>query len=213
MGQLLVGDYIFSSIERFQLDCLQLCEQHYPTVHNRGMRENHLGKALSRRIIATLNDKGIPALFEQCQSDEQLPQPIFRIHNNELTIWIIAQRLLSANLARRKAFVQTIIDTCQKMDAQQPNYLVVVADHWFDRSKASKEILGWWLGCLPDNIEPYNKDGVRLLMPEHGIQQQFEALGYPLNGSYKTYHPLKKDGSRTIHKYILLSAFFEFPQQ
>lgn len=239
----LVSDYLSTSIQRFQSDCLQLCEQHYPTVHNRGMREIHLGKALCRRIIATLKEAGFSAELIQRQNEEQLSQPVFCIQSDEFAVWVIAHRLLSANLARRQALIKAIVQTRDisqanadsethsaseqhtealagsstaattanlgtQPDTHLPQHLVLVADHWFDRSKASKEIPAWWLGQLPENTEAYLKDGVRLLVPETSLPAQLQQLGLQPD-QHTIHHPLTRDhGSRTVYKYLLLTAHY-----
>lgn len=205
-GHYLFSDILSTSIQRFQADCLQLCEQHYPTVHNRGMRENHLGKALCRRIITTLENTGIHAHLTQKQNSELLPQPIFHIQTDTFAVWVIAHRLLSANLACRQNLVNTIIHTQSSMSIDQPQHLVIIADHWFDRSKASKEIPAWWLGALPTNMADYLQDGIRLLTPTTALAEQLSSL--PLTKSqFQIHHPLKREnGGKIVYKYLLLTA-------
>ncbi|WP_036830452.1 hypothetical protein, partial [Photobacterium sanctipauli] len=193
----------------FQADCHQLCEQHYPTVHNRGMRENHLGKALCRRIITTLQQDNIAAQLQQCQSKDSLAQPIFQIETEQFTVWVIAHRLLSANIARRNSLIAAIEQTKQKLNPNKPQHLVLVADHWFDRSKASKEIPAWWLGELPANALDYQQDGVKLLVPNSDLPSQLnDAFGF-VNGEHQIHHPLKREqDDKTVYKYIVLTAYY-----
>ncbi len=96
------------------------------------------------------------------QHDDVLEQPIFRIETPSFTLWIIAHHLVSANLARREALVQSVNTACQQVDEEKQHHLLIVSDHWFDRSKASKEIPAWWLGHLPTNTSDYLADGIRL---------------------------------------------------
>ncbi|MGF1725264.1 hypothetical protein [Photobacterium nomapromontoriensis] len=170
------------------------------------MCENHLGKALCRRIVTTLEKTGIHAQLTQHQNSALLPQPVFHIQTNEFTVWVIAHRLLSANLACRQNLVNTIMNTQSMMPDNQPQHLVIVADHWFDRSKASKEIPAWWLGALPDNVLDYQQDGIRLLSPEMSLAEQLSKL--PLTQcQFQIHHPLKREsGSKIVHKYLLLTA-------
>ncbi|MGR5148087.1 hypothetical protein ACQKP8_16265 [Photobacterium alginatilyticum] len=206
----LVSDLLSVSIHQFKADCLQLCEQHYPTVHNRGMRGNHLGKTLCRRIMSTLNKADIPAELHQCHQDDTFEQPIFRIETAEFNLWIIAHRLVSANLARREALVQSVNTACQQIDENKQHHLLIVSDHWFDRSKASKEIPAWWLGQLPVNVNDYLADGIRLqecanTLP-HSLQHQYLLSG----GHHQIHHPLKRNGSdKTVHRYLLLTAYYQ----
>ncbi|MGF1873261.1 hypothetical protein [Photobacterium indicum] len=205
----MVSDLITVSIQQFQEDCLQLCDQHYPTVHNRGMRENHLGKALCRRMMSTFQQADITPLFTQIDDENALPQPIYNIKSNEFTVWVIAHHLLSANIARRDALVHTIKNVSELFDANTKNYLLLVADHWFDRSKASKEIPSWWLGQLPENIEDYYHDGIKLLETPNTLPVAMNECVELTNGLMQIHHPLKSHASnKTVHKYILLTAIY-----
>ena len=130
------------------------------------MRENHLGKALCRRILSTLDQAGIDAELHQCHGDGSLSQPIYHIEAAHFAIWVIAHRLLSANLARREALLQSVATPYQHTSQDKQQHLLMISDHWFDRSKASKEIPAWWLGRLPDQPDNYLKDGIRLLEPD-----------------------------------------------
>ncbi|GHA33422.1 hypothetical protein ACFFLZ_05795 [Photobacterium aphoticum] len=204
----MVSDFLSTSIEQFQSDCMQLCEQHYPTVHNRGMRENHLGKALCRRILHTLSDANIQATITQCQNEDKLSQPVFHIQTSSFSVWVIAHRLLSANLARRQALINTIKETKERLTGDHPHHLVLVADHWFDRSKASKEIPAWWLGQLPRNAVDYLNDGIRLQAVEIGLPEQLAALSLT-EGHHALHHPLRRDNhQKTVYKYILLTSHY-----
>ncbi|MCQ1060505.1 hypothetical protein LRP52_37570 [Photobacterium sp. ZSDE20] len=204
----LISDYLSTSIEQFQQDCSKLCAQHYPTVHNRGMRENHLGMALCRRIMATLQQAGLDAHFSQHKNDEQVSQPVFVIDTTEFSIAVIAHRLLSANKACRQGLIKTIADVRTTLAPVKPTYIVVVADHWFDRSKASKEIPAWWLGKLPKNIEEYITDGIKLLSSTNSLAEQLHDGHHMSHGEYHLHHPLKREtNNKTVLKYLLLSAF------
>ncbi|UXI03824.1 hypothetical protein [Photobacterium sp. TY1-4] len=204
----MINDLLSASIQQFKADCLQLCEQHYPTVHNRGMRGDHLGKALCRRIISTLNQADIPAQVQVVAHQNTADQPVFRLDTPHFTLWVIAHRLVSANLARREsliAAVETVKAAYQKQPHAHPHYLILVADHWFDRSKASKEIPAWWLGQLPENTGDYLADGIRLLGCEQSLAQR---LTLP-DGERQIHHPLKRhSSSKTVHRYLLLTALY-----
>ncbi|WEM44131.1 hypothetical protein PTW35_22850 (plasmid) [Photobacterium sp. DA100] len=204
----LISDYLSTSIEQFQQDCSKLCAQHYPTVHNRGMRENHLGKALCRRIMATLEQAEIDAHFSQHKNDEQISQPVFVIDTTDFIIVVVAHRLLSANKACRQGLMNTIASVKSTLVQGKPTYIVVVADHWFDRSKASKEIPAWWLGRLPDNTDEYASEGVKLLGCTDNVAEQLRNEYQISHGEYHIHHPLKREtNNKIVHKYLLLSAF------
>ncbi|RWX53110.1 hypothetical protein [Photobacterium chitinilyticum] len=206
----MVSDLLSVSIHQFKADCLQLCEQHYPTVHNRGMRGNHLGKTLCRRILSTLKQADIPAELHQGHHDDALEQPIFRIETPSFTLWIIAHHLVSANLARREALVQSVNTACQQIDEEKQHHLLIVSDHWFDRSKASKEIPAWWLGQLPTNTSDYLADGIRLQECAETLPECLQQKYLLSEGQHQIHHPLKRNGGdKIVHRYILLTAYYQ----
>lgn len=173
------------------------------------MRENHLGKALCRRILSTFNQADIEAELHQCHDDENLSQPIYRIEAPHFTVWVIAHRLMSANLARRNALLRSVAIPCQLFDKSKQHHLLIVSDHWFDRSKASKEIPAWWLGHVPENTDKYLKDGIRLLEPTATLPESLQQTYNLPAGQHQLHHPLKRHGSDApVHKYILLTAYY-----
>lgn len=206
----MISDLLSVSIQQFKADCLQLCEQHYPTVHNRGMRGDHLGKALCRRIVATLSQADIPARLQVVEQEGKADQPIFRLETPQFTLWVVAHRLVSANLARRESLVAAVDSVKSACQAHShPHYLILVADHWFDRSKASKELPAWWLGQLPENIDDYQADGIRLLDSAQSFPETLAQRLHIMDGTHQIHHPLKRhsDG-KTVHRYLLLTAVY-----
>ncbi|MCW8331702.1 hypothetical protein MD588_23155 [Photobacterium sp. SDRW27] len=205
----LVSDLLSVSIHQFQADCLQLCEQHYPTVHNRGMRENHLGKALCRRVLSTLQQADFEAALQQYHDDDNLAQPIFKIETTGFIIWVIAHRLVSANLACRDALIQSVNTAYRQTCQDKQHHLLIVSDHWFDRSRASKEVPAWWLGQVPENIDDYLADGIRLQEPTQVLPECLQQTYRLPEGIHQVHHPLKRHGSdKIVHKYILLTAYY-----
>ncbi|WP_064609012.1 hypothetical protein [Photobacterium sp. J15] len=205
----MVRDLLSVSINQFQSDCLQLCEHHYPTVHNRGMREYHMGKALCRRIISTMKQADINATLVKSPSEENQEQPVFTIETPHFYILVIAHRLDSANLGRREALLQSISAACKQTDTDKPQHLLVISDHWFDRSKASKEIPAWWLGHLPANSDEYIADGIRLQDCAHSLPKSLEQKCALSGGFHEVHHPLKRHGNgKVVHRYLLLTAYY-----
>lgn len=211
----MISDLLSVSIQQFKADCLQLCEQHYPTVHNRGMRGDHLGKALCRRIVSTLSQADIEVRVQVLAQANQSDQPIFRLEAPQFTLWVVAHRLVSANLARRESLVAAVDSVKHASPSharQHPHYLLLVADHWFDRSKASKELPAWWLGHLPENISDYQADGIRLLGCDQSLPSRLAQQLNLTGGERQIHHPLKRhNGGQTVHRYLLLTALYSLP--
>lgn len=68
-------DILTQSVNEFQADCLKLCEKHYPTIHNQGMSEHHLGLAFARRLARTLTEFGHRCEYAPIESVYQTEQP------------------------------------------------------------------------------------------------------------------------------------------
>lgn len=205
----LISELVAVSIEQFQADCLQLCTQHYPTVHNRGMRDRHLGRLMCRRILATLEKKGITATLEQVECDDVMMPPVFLIRTSEATLWVIAHRLQSANLARRSTLFQAIGLTLKQLTDSGDHHLLLLSDHWFDRSKASKQLPSWWLGQMPDNIQGYLQDGIKLLPSELSLSGQLQTQFELSQGVTQLHHPLKRlHTNTTLHRYAVMTAYY-----
>ena len=158
--------------------------------------------------MATLQQAELDADFSQLKSDDQISQPVFVLETADFTIAVIAHRLLSANKACRSGLISAIAKVKNSLPLSKPSYIVVVADHWFDRSKASKEIPAWWLGQLPTNTDDYTNDGIKLMDSVDHIAAKLLSEHQVSDGEYRLHHPLKRESNnKTVHKYLLLSAF------
>ena len=158
--------------------------------------------------MATLQQAEFAPHFSQLKNDDQISQPVFVLETTDFTIAVVAHRLLSANKACRNGLVSTIANVKSNLSLSKTSFIVVVADHWFDRSKASKEIPAWWLGQLPANFDDYVKDGIKLMESTDHIAAQLLNEHQVSDGEYHLHHPLKRESNnKTVHKYLLLSAF------
>lgn len=173
------------------------------------MRDRHLGRLMCRRILATLENEGIEASLEQLKNDDVMMPPIFRIHTPENTLWVIAHRLQSANMARRSALFQAIALTLKQLNHAENNQLLLLADHWFDRSKASKQLASWWLGQMPANIQGYLQDGIKLIPSELTLGEQLQSQFGLIEGKSSLLHPLKRlQSQQTLHRYAVMTTYF-----
>ncbi|WP_434361655.1 hypothetical protein NF212_24695 [Parasalinivibrio latis] len=205
-------EIISLSLRQFQEDCRQLSEYHYPTVHNRGMRENHLGKALSRRIVATLASKQIDALFSQLEDNDPNSCPFFKITGEDFVIWLVTHRMLSGNKGCRRAVIEDISMLCEKAReySDRPNQLILtVADHWMDKTSSSRSLPFWWLGHMPIHQADFLSQGIRLNHDDTSLNETLSVYPELINGKFRTYHPLtRKQDSVPLYKYILMTAQF-----
>lgn len=206
----MLDELISQSLRDFQSDCLSFCEHHYPTIHNRGMKESHLGKALARRLIHGYNNLNIDARYAQLE-EAALKQPVFVIESPDHQIYLVAHRMISANTAGRKALVNDIHWALAHLDraSNKEKRLVLIADHWTDRSSASKSLPSWWLGHQPIHIEEFIAQGIKLIDANHHLASDIADRCQLSGGRLRIYHPLhrQRDGL-PLYKYMLLSATY-----
>lgn len=207
----MLDELISLSLRDFQSDCVSFCEHHYPTIHNRGMKESHLGRALSRRLIHSYSNLGIDTEFSQLEEGSPLKHPAFRIESPEHQIYLVAHRLISANTACRNALVKDTQRALEHLDTTCPKEkrLIIIADHWADRSNASKSIPSWWLGHQPIHKEEYAAQGIRLIDAERSVTADLTQACQLTEGKHRIFHPLfrHRDGL-PLFKYMLLTATY-----
>ncbi|ARP40425.1 hypothetical protein [Vibrio syngnathi] len=207
-------DLVIQSVNQFQDDCLKLCERHYPTVHNQGISEHHIGKAFARRMehtFVSFNHASNVSPLEMLSSGET-PRH-FRISSEIGTVWMISHHMVSAGKTCRRKLMLDIHNWQQEYGfAIQPNdLLIIVSDHWISRSKNSGELLHWWMGKLPDQISDYSLQGITL-------RESNTQFADDLNRDFKISpcfikfaHPLKRSGNQQlVRKYLQLYAVIQW---
>lgn len=207
----MLDELIAHSLRNFQSDCLNFTEQNYPTVHNRGIKESHLGKALARRMLISFAKKNTPASFTLLGDPSTVKQPVFVIDSLEHQILILVHRLLSANVASRKGLINDVDRTLENIDKNNNKEIrfIIIADHWADRSIASKSVPSWWLGHQPIHQIEYAEQGIKLVDAEHFLSDDIQKVCHLKGGKHRIYHPLHryKDGL-PLFKYMLLTAIY-----
>ncbi|SIO32689.1 hypothetical protein [Salinivibrio sp. ES.052] len=208
----MLDDLVSLALRQFQQDCVKLCEHHYPTVHNRGMRDPHMGKALARRLMRVLEAHDKPATFNLLDDTRPHSQTVYQLQLDGSAIYILAHRLLSGNNACRDSLVRDVAWLLNHgiTNPAEPGRVIVVSDHWIDRTNASKSVPSWWLGHQPIHADAYRAQGIRLTSATSSLAESIAPLGLT-EGRYRIFHPLfrKKDGL-PLHKYLLLTATFPF---
>ena len=207
-------DLVIKSVNQFQDDCLKLCERHYPTVHNQGISEHHIGKAFARRMehtFVSFNHASNISPLEMLSSRET-PRH-FRISSEIGTVWMISHHMVSAGKTCRKKLMLDIHNWQQEYGfaIQSNDLLIIVSDHWISRSKNSGELLHWWMGELPDQISDYSLQGITL-------RESDTQFADDLNSNFKISpcfirfaHPLKRSGNQQlVRKYLQLYAVIQW---
>ncbi|MCK6263910.1 hypothetical protein KP803_11580 [Vibrio sp. ZSDE26] len=207
-------DVLIQSVNEFQADCLKLCEKHYPTIHNQGMSQHHLGLAFSRRLTRTLNEFGHYCDYSALESTKASENPHhYRVSSDVGTVWILTHHMVSAGKTCRKKLMKDIGEWQQEYGfAIQPNdLLLLLSDHWISRSKQSRELLHWWTGQLPEEIDQYSAQGISLYESDSQLTFLLEKQ-YQLSPYYiKFSHPLKHSkNQQLVRKYIQLYAIIQW---
>ncbi|PJC87451.1 hypothetical protein CSW98_06035 [Vibrio sp. HA2012] len=210
----MLKDLAIQSIQNFQKDCLKLCENHYPTVHNRGMSEHHLGRAFARRMVSTLESFGYPSQFEPIETVAETDHPHhYRIACGAGTIWVMTHHLVSASYTCREKLLADIGEWQAEYGyCIQPNdLLILLSDHWISRSQRSRELLHWWMGELPDDINEYSGQGITLHQSESQLVSELDHC-FQISPCYLRFgHPLVRSADQQlVRKYIQLYAILEW---
>ncbi|MDA0148307.1 hypothetical protein [Vibrio sp. LaRot3] len=206
-------DTLIQSVNEFQADCMALCENHYPTIHNKGMSEHHLGLAFARRLARTLTEFGHHCDYAAIESYPSGEQPShYRVSSDIGTVWILTSHLVSAGSSCRRKLFRTVQQWQHEYEfAIQPNdLLLLLTDHWITRSKQSRELIHWWTGQIPDNIEEYGAQGVSLYESDSQLSQSLDEY-FSISPYYvKFTHPLKRStDQQLVRKYVQLYSVIQ----
>ncbi|RJX75513.1 hypothetical protein DZ860_02205 [Vibrio sinensis] len=206
-------DTLIQSVNEFQADCMSLCEKHYPTIHNRGMSEHHLGIAFARRLSRTLTEFGHHCEYAPIETHSHNDNPHhYRVSSDAGTVWILTFHLVSAGSScRRKLFKEVAQWQAENAYAIQPNdLLLLLTDHWITRSKQSRELIHWWTGRLPDDIDQYVAQGISLFEGDSHLSSTLEQY-FSISPYYVKYtHPLRRSADKqAVRKYVQLFSVVE----
>lgn len=203
------SDLLATSVEQFAHDCMLLCAKHYPIIHSRGLQEAHLAKILCRRIQVNCQHAELPVILTPLENKPFISQVVYRLQHKHITVWVIAHHFISANKARRQALLNTIDWLHQHREAGGEHYLMIVSDHWFDRSKASKQLPAWWLGHLPEQAQAYTNAGIKLEPCDNSLAASlYQRFGYT-QGQLALHHPFKRvDNQTAVLRYVSLTAIY-----
>ncbi|SON53371.1 hypothetical protein [Vibrio tapetis] len=210
----MLKDLVIQGLNAFQTDCLLLCQSHYPTVHNKGMSNHHLGLAFARRMSSQFTHFDHRNYFEAIDSGHGETQPShFRVSSELGTVWVHSHHLINASKSCRKNILEDInLWQAEYGYSIQPNdLLVVISDHWFSRNKASRELFSWWNESIPDDNHLYIQQGINHSECAASLRTDLERH-FDLTPCYIKYsHPLLKPQSKnSVKKYIQLYSIIEW---
>lgn len=137
----------------------------------------------------------------------------YRVTSDIGTVWIITHHMVSAGKTCRKKLLEDIREWQLEYGyAIQPNdLLILISDHWIGRSKNSRELLHWWMGELPDQINEYSEQGITLYKSESQLAHSLTD-GFNISPCFiKFGHPLKRSTNKQlVRKYIQLYAVLQW---
>ena len=207
-------DLVIESVNYFQDDCRKLCQKHYPTVHNKGMNEHHLGLAFARRMQHTFSHFGHQSAIQpiEISAQQELPHH-YRISSDIGTVWVLSHHMVSAGKACRENLLESIAKwQSEYAYALQPNDLLfLVTDHWFNRSKTSRELIHWWKGEMPQPLNDYIEQGIHLYTCQSTLLESLEQR-FGISPCYiKSVHPLRRSkNQQEVRKYVQLYAVLQW---
>ncbi|WP_034415038.1 hypothetical protein [Candidatus Photodesmus blepharus] len=209
-------DVLIQSVNNFQGDCLSLCKDRYPTLHNQRMEKNYFGLAFSSRLKKTFSKLGYASECAQLLESKKkidLVSNRYRVTSAIGTIWILTPHMVSTGKVYKNKLIKDIEEwQSEYAFAIQPNdILLLFIDHWFNRSRKSREFIHWWTGKFPDSIKDYNIQGIHLHKSCSQLNKLLEQQ-YNLAPCFtKFLHPLKHPTNKqTIRKYVQLYAAIEW---
>ncbi|MBL4829958.1 MAG: hypothetical protein JKY55_08765 [Aliivibrio sp.] len=171
------------------------------------MLETHLGTAITRRLCSTLAASSIQhSLAPFIEASQCQDHPIYRIVLANSSIWVITRRMVSANYSCRNSVIKQLKNLVSEFSVcfSSNDLILVVADHWYDRSKASKELYDWWVGDIPDNVEEYRKDGINLIKASTHLIDELKQLNLFGINQVSVTHPLSRlNDNQKVKKYSL----------
>ncbi|MDP5252900.1 MULTISPECIES: hypothetical protein [unclassified Vibrio] len=209
-------DFVTQSVRDFQRDCLVICQNHYPAVHNKGINQHHLAKAFSRRMKHTLDNFQLPCQIAPLETSHNSDTPHqYRVTCSLGTVWIIAHHMVSGGGHYREKLIGEIHQwQAQYQYAIQPNDLLfLISDHWINRGRTSREMIHWWLNRLPDNLSDYQQQGVHLIESSTGFDWQLNTR-FGISPCYvKIGHPLQsKQKQQPVYKYLQMYKVLQWAQ-
>lgn len=137
----------------------------------------------------------------------------YRISSDIGTVWVLSHHMVSAGKSCRENLLSSITEWQSEYGyALQPNDLLfLVCDHWISRSKTSRELLHWWMGELPDQINEYTEQGITLYTSESQLTQSLDTR-FGISPCYiKFGHPLRRSNKQQlVRKYLQLYAVLQW---
>ncbi|MDC0611463.1 hypothetical protein OAP63_12045 [Vibrio sp.] len=207
-------DVLVQSVNEFQVDFRQLCDKHYPAIHNQGMTEHHLGLALARRMARTLIEFGHGCDYQPLDINRNGDKaPHYRVTSDIGTVWVITHHFVNASQTYRNQILKKIAIWREEYGyAIQPNdLLLLVSDHWINRQTHSRNLIHWWMGSLPDHIEDYLSQGITLKECDSQLTQSLDEYFQASPCFIKYSHPLLRNRDNlSFKKYVHLYAVLQW---
>lgn len=200
------------SLDAFSDDYKALCKHHYPTIHNRGMSPEHLSSAFHRRLTALAFKEGKKVSCSLFSHDIDHHLYIYTLDIDSKKVWCIYPLFLNAKTEAKTQILTSIDKLFVTEELKKDDYVAVLCDHWFDRTRSSKTLYHWWNDCLPESNELYLKQGIQNLPSEEHFSAILEEKFQLACINHSIYHPLESNQQHALLKYSLCFALFQYPR-
>jgi hypothetical protein len=203
------------SINAFQSDCLRFNQQDYPTVHNQGMSDHHLASAFLRRLRRTLDEQGYEFWSKPFQLLRNKTVTNYHIvSSSQGTVWLLSHDIGNAGEASKNKLIDNIVAWHEAVSGTKKtnDMLLIITDHWFNRSLHSRQLLPWWLGRFPDDIANYASQGIKLSTCASSLNASIiQQLDVTPNLISCTHPFINEKTKQTSRKYALLFCLIPLP--
>ncbi|WP_413111839.1 hypothetical protein [Thaumasiovibrio sp. DFM-14] len=166
-----------------------------------------MDKTLVRRLYQQFTAQGLTVSVSQSALNGSASHPVYSITCNNTTIWLVSHQMISANKANRDAMFEQLQRIKPLINGDQHHYILLTADHWFNRSMASKQLPAWWLGELPQNLADYFRQGIKLQQCKSSLAEQLLKQFEWTAVTQHIRHPLPhKESNEAARRYMLFTT-------
>lgn len=211
----LLEPIFIQALDAFSDDYKTLCKHHYPAIHNRGMSPVHLSAAFHRRLGSLIERENKTMDCSLFHHDAIHQNYIYSALIDEQKVWFIYPSFINAKTEAKTQLLLEIKQLKDNHNLQNGDYVAILCDHWFDRTRSSKTLYYWWTGMLPINEKRFNLQGIQNLemndAPDFSATIKDEFQLACINRSI--YHPLEANKQHALLKYFLCFGLFQYHTQ
>ncbi len=170
----------------------------------------HLSSAFHRRLtsLATKEGKQVNCSLFLHDIDHHLY--IYTLLIDTKKVWCVYPLFLNAKTEAKTQILLAINKLLNDSHLKKEDYVAILCDHWFDRTRSSKTLYHWWSGHLPLANEPYAEQGIQNLSSEENFANILGEKFKLACLNHSIYHPLESNQQHALLKYFLCFALFQY---